>query len=190
MTLKLALGLLSLAAFTQIPSTAFGVKGLIVTSSTLDRSTRELKIGLQNTTAKTVVAYSLHFVLLDANGEVVLLNKPGQQPVREFGVAHDYLNPEDTSKYILPGQPVSIAETRIENPQVASVQVDVAGVVYLDRTWEGWKGAAGGLFDGRLETAATYRKSLAEEKHTPAEKARLEKLAAYYEEQAIPKEGK
>jgi hypothetical protein len=53
------------------------------------------------------------------------------------------------------------------------IQFNVASVVYLDRTWEGI--GADGFFEGRSHTAAEYRKSLAEEKHTPAEKGEARK---------------
>jgi hypothetical protein len=134
-------------------------KGLIVTSAVLDPTTRQLTVGLQNTSAKTIVAYTLHLLELDENGRTIF----------EVGSGYDFLDPDNTSGYILAGQPAGgLGLPRIDDRSVVSVKV----------------------FDGRINKAASIRKDLAEEKHTPAEKTRLEKRAAFFEAAAIPVEGK
>jgi hypothetical protein len=153
-------------------------KGLIVTSTVLDPTTRQLTVGLQNTSAKTIVAYTLHLLELDENGRTIF----------EVGSGYDFLDPDNTSGYILAGQPAGgLGLPRIDDRSVVSVKADVIAVVYLDGTYEGIGGI---VFDGRINKAASIRKDLAEEKHTPAEKTRLEKRAAFFEAAAIPVEGK
>jgi hypothetical protein len=106
------------------------------------------------------------------------------------GVGYDFLQPDGSSEYILAGQPGVIRPTRIDDPRVLSAKVAVIAVIFLDGSHEGIGGAVGAVFDGRLNTARSIRKSLAEERHSPTEKTDLEKLAAFYESAAIPQEAK
>lgn len=180
MTLKLTLGLLSFATFAQTPGQKPPeVKGLVVTSTVLDPSTHQLTVDLQNTSTKTIVAYAVLITQLDATGKTVI----------ESGVGWDYLEPDGEPHYILAGRPATVEATKILDKTVVSVKVSVTGVIYIDRTYEG-PGPSGGMFDGRMRTAAEIRKILAEEQHTAAEKTKLEKRAAFYEAAAIPQEGK
>jgi hypothetical protein len=186
MTLKLALGLLSFAAFAQTPGQSSNnlppippIKGLVVASTSVDPTTGDLTVGLQNTSSKTIVGYVLVVRQLDETGKVII----------DAGFGWDYLEPDgDHHQYILAGQPGTILATKIVNKTVP-VKVSVISVIYLDQTYEGPE-ASGALFNSRMDTAADIRKILAEKKHTPAEKAQLEKRAAFYESAAIPVEGK
>ena len=115
---------------------------------------------------------------LDANGKIII----------DAGFAWDFLEPDGDPRYILAGRPSTIWVTKIVNKTIP-VKVSVLGVVYMDQTYEGLAGSSA-LFNIRMSTAADIRKLLAEKNHTPAEKARLEKRAEFYESTAIPMEGK
>lgn len=153
-------------------------KGLVVASTSVDPATGDLTVGLQNTSGKTIVAYGLVVKQLDKTGKII--TDPG------FG--WDFLEPDGDPRYILPGQPSTIWATKIVDKKV-SVKVSVVSVIYLDQTYEGPE-ASSAIFNARMSAAADIRKLLAEKNHTPAEKARLEKRAAFYEGTAIPKEDK
>ena len=151
-------------------------KGLVVTSTSMDPTSGELTVGLQNTSTKTIVGYGLLIQQLDETGKMVL----------DAGFGWDFLEPDGDPQYILPGHASSIWATRIVNKTVP-VKVSVISVIYLDQTYEGNE-ASGAIFNSRMNTAAVIRKLLAEKNHTAAEKARLEKRAAFYENATIPKE--
>jgi hypothetical protein len=182
MTLKLALGLLSFAAFAQTPpgqsSNIPSVKGLVVTSTAVDPTSGDLTVGLQNTSSKTIVGYGLLVNQVDPTGKIII----------DAGFAWDFLEPDGDPRYILPGHPSTIWTTKIVNKTIP-VKVSVLGVVYMDQTYEGLAGSSA-LFNIRMSLAADIRKLLAEKNHSPTEKALLEKRAAFYEGAAIPKEGK
>lgn len=180
MTLKLALGLLSFAAFAQTPPN-LNVTGLVVTSTVMDRTTHLINVSLQSHSDKTIVAYGFDLDYLDANGITV----------SHYGVGYDWFDPEgkDISKYILPGQPTTVVIGQETDPKIVSVKVTLLGIVYSDNTYEG-PGAAGAAFDGRINAAAEIRKLLAQQSFPAAERTRLEKRAAGFEAAAIPKEGK
>ena len=164
------------------PSTP--VKGLSVTSALLERKPyapgRLLTVGLQNNSDKTIVAYSLLVTELDGQG-----NKLSQS-----GMGWDYLPPDgtDTSHFINPGQPATVEGFSTFDDRIASVKVTVDAVVYLDRTYEGTAGPVGAIFDHRLHDLQRTRKRLAEEKLSPAERAALEKHAAFIQDAATPQE--
>lgn len=165
MTLKLALGLLSFAAFAQTP------KGLVVTSTNLDRVTHVLTIGFQNNSNKTIVGYTFYTTPLDAQ----------QRPLNVgSGFGHDFLDPDGSPQYIQPGQP-RVEPYGFDFPGAVSAKVEVIAVIYLDQTAEGVGGAVLAMFDFRLKQAKEIRKSLTEQPHSPDEQARLEKRAAFFE---------
>lgn len=154
---------------------------MVVTSSILDRTTHVLTIGLQNKSNKTVVGYAVFTTPLDAQ----------QNPLNDGnGIGHDFLDPNGSPQYIQPGQPAVERYTGISDPRVVSVKVEVTAVIYLDQTAEGIGGAVLAMFDFRLNRAKEIRKSLAEQPHSPAEQARLQERAAFYENAAIPQEAK
>jgi hypothetical protein len=151
-------------------------KGLVVTSTVLDPTTRQLTVGLQNTFGKTIAGYALHYLQLDASGKTV----------SEYGEGQDLLDLNGSSRCIQPGQPIGIRAARqADNRSVVSVLVEVIAVIYLDRTYEGIGGV---IFDHRMNKAADIRKSIAGQSHTPAEKTRLENEAAFWENAALPQE--
>ena len=125
MTLKLVLlGLLSFAAFAQTPGQKPPeVKGLVVTSASVDPTTRGLTVGLQNTSSTTIVGYGLLVKQLDETGKILL----------DAFVGWDFLQPECDPRYILPGQPGTIWATKIVDKTVP-VKVSVTSVIYLDQT--------------------------------------------------------
>lgn len=154
-------------------------KGLSVTSATLEykpyTTGRVLTVALQSNSDKTVVAYTLRVRELDGQQNIVF----------DGGVGFDYLAPEGSPNYILAGQPATVMAENVTDERVVSAEVTVIAIVYTDRTYEG---VGGVIFDGRLNTLRQIRKSLAEERLSPAGKASLERRAAFFQSAATPQE--
>ena len=154
-------------------------KGLQVLSATLDIPTHQVTVQLHNASDKTIVAYVLETVGLDAQG-----NKVG-----EFQRIFDYIGPEPNPakmNFIPLGQTGAVHYARPEAPDprilkfapeskasfdeaarkasaldaMASVQVSVLEVVYEDRTCEGNSCYLGDIFDGRRRQLFTARQVL------------------------------
>jgi hypothetical protein len=155
-------------------------KGLQVLSATFEIPTQRVTVQLHNASDKTIVAYVLETVGLDAQG-----NKVG-----EFQRIFDYIGPEPNPGrvHFIPSGRIATADyTKPEPPDprilkfypeskasfdeaatkasaldaMASVQVSVSEVVYEDRTYEGNSTTyIGDIFDGRLRKLYIARQVL------------------------------
>jgi hypothetical protein len=155
------------------------VMGLHVLSATLNPVSHQIDVQLHNSSNKTVVAYGLETVALDAQG-----NKVGEfrqefdfvGPEPNPGAVHfipagrtataDYTKPEPPDPRILKFSPESTgkfdeaARKAAALDAMASVQVSVQEVAYEDRSYEGNDPLGGWIFHQRRRKAAAARQAL------------------------------
>lgn len=123
-------------------------RGLQVLSATLDQEKHEVTVQLQNTSNKTVVAYSLTINSLDS----------AQHSVGSREVEFDYVGPEPNSgakNFIAPGG-TGVATVSVA-PDVPLARVSVFALVFDDLTFEGdtnW------IFEDRKRKAEAARQGL------------------------------